>query len=139
MQDKILLLLLALCLTYGGYKLISSKMTSAESSEAATVPAAETPAAVAAEETPAAPPPEPEPKVVLPPKMNQKELIALFRVDGFAKGTESRIVMINNAPLREGETLDGLKIEKILANQVEVSYKGHTYQLTQQLLPNSFN
>ena len=78
-------------------------------------------------------------KDVLPPKISTQELTQLFRVDGIAKGTDKQMVIINNTLLHEGETLDDLRIDKIMASHAEVSYKGHTYQLAQQLLPNAIN
>lgn len=145
MSDKILLLVLALCLGFGGYKLISNKLNPpepAETAEAAT-PAPSAPPAVAAPPPPpaaeAAVEKPPAVKEALPPKVSMQELTQLFRVDGIANGANGRIVMINNKPLHEGETLDDLRVEKIMTNYVKVFYKGHSYQLERQLLSNSNN
>lgn len=141
MSDKILLLLFVLSLGYGGYKLISTKLAPPAAPAEAPKPAIETAPAVASipttEEIPEEKPPEV--KKVLPPKISKQELTQLFRVDGTARGADGFIVMINNTPLHEGEILNDLRIEKIMDSHVEVSYKGHTYQLGQQLLPTAIN
>lgn len=144
MSEKILLLVLALCLGFGGYKLIGNKLHQPEQAETAepATPPPSAPPAVAATPPPAAEAPAEKPPVVkeaLPPKVSMQELTQLFRVDGIANGANGHIVMINNKPLHEGETLDELRIEKIMTNYVEVFYKGHPYQLERQLLSNSNN
>jgi len=135
------------CLGFGSYKLISNlldknktappQVASGKSPEAVT-PEAVTPVAVAtidAADTPieSAKPPAatraPIPKPPETPKTSLQELYRLYKVEGIAHGSRGSMVMINQTPLHEGETLDGLTIEKIQQDHIDVVYQQHKYQL----------
>lgn len=137
MSNKLLLLALVLFLGFGGYKLIANKSHQPEPAVASESQATAPEAAVAPPpaEAPVAKPPVV--KEVLPPKVSLRDLTQRFRVNGFGTGAVEKIVMINNTALHEGETYDDLRIEKIRPTAVEVFYRGHSYELGRQLLPNS--
>ncbi|WP_322609479.1 hypothetical protein [Pontiella agarivorans] len=64
-----------------------------------------------------------------PPKTSSKELRKRYHVEGIAQGSSGAMVMINQTPLKEGDTLDGLKIDKIGQNHIDVTFQGQSYHL----------
>ncbi len=151
MFDRIALLIIILCLIFGGYKLAASILTP----DAAQAPPDTSPAPIAAAdaagntpqtdapadtaETPAEPPaaePQPdtpEPPTAQPPENSLEELNKQYKISGIATGSEGSMVILNQTPLYEGDSLGELTVEKIRPDSIEVSYKGNSYQLPAQI------
>ncbi|QBG47722.1 hypothetical protein EGM51_10080 [Verrucomicrobia bacterium S94] len=155
MSDRILLIIMAVCLLIGGYKLVSrspseTKETAPKTASPA-VDSAKTDSGSATPQPHIAPPPPlekassvitPAPAVNIPkpatgknaapetpPKISTKELRKRYHVEGIAQGSSGTMVMINQTPLKEGDTLGELKIEKIGQNHIDVIFQGQSYHL----------
>lgn len=148
--------MLVLCLGFGGYKLATRERTSPEpapdqtagsdaahettaapdtnstpeTAEIEAVPPspADIPAAAAAN-APIAAETEPPPENPAPPRISLQELTEKYTLEGVARGAMGSMVIFNQTPLLEGESLGELTVTKILQDHIEVTYMGNSYRL----------
>jgi hypothetical protein len=154
MSDKVLLILIALGLGFGGFRLVTNLLNPEPTETAELVkppkapqkkpetteatPASSAPVAVAPIPTPTATPAPvvkaKEKPVEKKSRISDEEMSALYRVNGIGSGTHGRMIIINNTSLHEGEELGELRVEKIMTKFAKILYRGNIYQIAPQYI-----
>ncbi len=112
MKDIILIIVIALCVAYGAYSVISKK-SDRDASDITKATVSQT-----------------TKKTSKPvPQSKHDAVTTTYIINGIAKGADGYVAMINNGVAREGDKLEEITILKISTAEVEVEHNGSTYTL----------